>query len=182
MSVGNRIRDIRLELGETMEEFGKRFSPPANKSIVSSWENGRYLPNKARLKAIADIGGMTVEELLYGDHATNKIEVGKRIKNIRINLKETTAEFANNFDPPSSNSLVSRWERGVNLPNSERLKVIADLGGISVDELLYSDTDFRKLQKIKEKIIKAYKLEDINEVFEYLKQIEEIIDDNNTKG
>ena len=35
-----------------------------------------------------------------------------------------------------------------------------------------------KENKIKGKIIKAYKLEDINKVFEYLKQIEEIIDDN----
>jgi transcriptional regulator with XRE-family HTH domain len=174
--LGSRIENIRLELGETMEEFGSRFN--TSKGTVNNWEKDRNRPNKTNLKAIAELGNISVQELLYEDHATNKIEVGKRIKNIRINLKETTAEFANNFDPPSSDSLVSRWERGVNLPNSERLKVIADLGGISVDELLYSDTDFRKLQKIKEKIIKAYKLEDINEVFEYLKQIEEIIDDN----
>lgn len=67
----------------------------------------------------------------------DKKEVGSRIKTIRINLKETTAKFAQRFDPPASDSLVSRWERGVNLPNNERLKAIADLEGISVNELLY---------------------------------------------
>ena len=112
-----------------------------------------------------------------GNHATNKIEVGKRIKNIRINLKETTAEFANNFDPPSSNGLVSRWERGVNLPNSERLKVIADLGGISVDELLYSDTYFKKLELIQNVVNRAYeKVNKNNEALGYLLEIEKIID------
>lgn len=67
----------------------------------------------------------------------NKKDVGSRIKMIRINMKESTAEFAKHFNPPASDSLVSRWERGVNLPNTERLNRIAELGGMSVDELLY---------------------------------------------
>ena len=108
------------------------------------------------------------------------MSVGNKIRSIRMNLGMTQEEFGNLFNATRSN--VSKWERGSSLPNKTRLKAIADIGDVSVDELLYSDTDFRKLQKIKEKIIKAYKLEDINEVFEYLKQIEEIIDDNNTKG
>ncbi|APZ49702.1 hypothetical protein BW721_08540 [Jeotgalibaca sp. PTS2502] len=64
-------------------------------------------------------------------------EVGSRIKSIRLNRKETTAEFAKCFDPPASDSLVSRWERGVNLPNTTRLKKIAEIANISVDELLH---------------------------------------------
>lgn len=71
----------------------------------------------------------------------DKKEVGRRIKTIRINLKETTAEFAEHFTPPASNSLVSRWERGVNLPNNERIEVISKLGNISVEELLYGNTN-----------------------------------------
>lgn len=67
----------------------------------------------------------------------NKGEVGSRIKTIRISLKETTALFAKRFNPPASDSLVSRWERGVNLPNNQRLKEIADMGNMSVDELLH---------------------------------------------
>ena len=57
--------------------------------------------------------------------------VGRRIKEIRLDRGESTADFAKNFTPEASNSLVSRWERGVNLPNANRLKTIAELGGIS---------------------------------------------------
>lgn len=66
----------------------------------------------------------------------DKIKIGKKIKSIRINQKENAEDFGKRFDPPASQSLVSRWERGVNLPNNARLKAIADIAGISVDELL----------------------------------------------
>lgn len=74
----------------------------------------------------------------------DKKKVGLRIKSIRINRKESTADFAKNFDPEASDSLVSRWERGVNLPNNIRIKKIADLGDITVEELLYG----KKLEAI----------------------------------
>jgi transcriptional regulator with XRE-family HTH domain len=39
----------------------------------------------------------------------------------------------------AAQSLISRWEKGDNLPNNERLKIIAALGSVTVDELLYGD-------------------------------------------
>lgn len=65
--LGERIKKIRLELGDTTEVFGKRFDPQANRSLVSAWENGRYIPNPERLKSLAELGGISVNELLYGD-------------------------------------------------------------------------------------------------------------------
>ena len=63
--VGKRIRSLRQEKGLTMEEFGK-FIDKANKSAVGNWERGDNLPNNARLKMIAQFGGISVDELLYG--------------------------------------------------------------------------------------------------------------------
>lgn len=63
-AVGLRIKTIRQEKGMTLEEFGKLFG--AGKSNVSKWEKGSTLPNPERLKAIAKIGDVTVEELLNG--------------------------------------------------------------------------------------------------------------------
>ncbi|MCW1031120.1 helix-turn-helix domain-containing protein, partial [Streptococcus anginosus] len=40
--------------------------PPVKPGIISRWENGKSLPNNQRIKAIADLGGITVDELLYG--------------------------------------------------------------------------------------------------------------------
>lgn len=78
----------------------------------------------------------------------NNKDVGSRIKMIRLNMGLPAVEFGERIakglgksieDNAPSQSLISRWERGVNLPNKERLKVIAQLGGISVNELLYGD-------------------------------------------
>lgn len=65
-ALGARIKKIRQNLGMTLEEFGKIISPPANRSLVSAWENGRYVPNNQRLKAIAELADISVDELLHG--------------------------------------------------------------------------------------------------------------------
>lgn len=66
--VGKRINTIRINKGLTMEEFGHYFK--TSKGTVNNWEKGRNLPNKENLKIIADLGGITVKELLYGDFKT----------------------------------------------------------------------------------------------------------------
>lgn len=38
----------------------------ATVSALSNWENGNNLPNKERLKNIADLAGITVQKLLEG--------------------------------------------------------------------------------------------------------------------
>lgn len=62
--VGERIKKIRLSLGQSMEAFGENFN--TSKGTVNNWEKGRNLPNKKNLKAIAKLGDMSVEELLHG--------------------------------------------------------------------------------------------------------------------
>lgn len=66
IAIGQRIKNIRLSLGETTEEFSKHFDPPASKGTISKWENGKYLPNNQRKKVISELGKITVNELLYG--------------------------------------------------------------------------------------------------------------------
>ncbi|MFU2221893.1 helix-turn-helix domain-containing protein [Streptococcus pluranimalium] len=60
--IGNRIRDIRLALGDTMEAFGERFN--TSKGTVNNWEKGRNLPNKSNLKKIAELGNTSVKDLI----------------------------------------------------------------------------------------------------------------------
>lgn len=64
--IGNRIKQIRLAEGLTMEEFGKLFKPEANKSLVSKWESGKSLPNNDRLKRITEIGEVSMKYLIEG--------------------------------------------------------------------------------------------------------------------
>lgn len=62
--VGERINQIRTSNGWTLEELGIKLN--TSKVTVFNWERGRNLPNKKRLKDLADIAEITVDELLYG--------------------------------------------------------------------------------------------------------------------
>ncbi|MFL2130793.1 helix-turn-helix domain-containing protein [Ruoffia sp. FAM 20858] len=71
--LGARIRNIRVNIAKmTMDEFADKIKDQSNekvspgKSNVSRWERGKNLPNDLTLKSIADIGGKSVNELLYG--------------------------------------------------------------------------------------------------------------------
>lgn len=68
----------------------------------------------------------------------DKIALGHRIKSIRLEKSMNLKEFGFYIDN-TSDSIVSRWEKGKSVPNAKRLKLIANAGGISVDELLYGD-------------------------------------------
>lgn len=81
--VGKKIHDIRVNLGLTLEQFGKIDNLNASKSIVLRWEKGYHLPNKNRLKIIAMKGGIEVAELLQsnGQEAIKDIiEIFKSLK------------------------------------------------------------------------------------------------------
>lgn len=64
--IGQRIRKIRKKENITLEEFGKLFSPTADKAVISNWENGKNLPNSERIKKIAEIGGVSELYLMTG--------------------------------------------------------------------------------------------------------------------
>lgn len=66
MSLGEKIKEHRINLGETMVEFGQRFN--ASKGNVATWEKGISKPNVKRLKILADDMGISVSELLEGEH------------------------------------------------------------------------------------------------------------------
>lgn len=66
----------------------------------------------------------------------NKNDVGKRIKKIREELNLTLEQMGNLVDEKATKSVVRSWEVGINLPNSNRIARIAELGHVSLDYLL----------------------------------------------
>ena len=96
--VGKRIQVIRLEKGLTLEQFGKligaskssisewesgKHLPPA-KSIISRWEKGVMLPNFSRLERVAELGNITVNELLYGNNEYDIEDLEQRLMEMPI--------------------------------------------------------------------------------------------------
>ena len=109
MTLGQRIKQVRLERGETTVEFGRYLL--ASKGTVSKWENDKYQPSPARLRQIAKLGNTTVDELLHGkpsemttaleimdyyiEHYTKleHVDTVRKLKEIRVDMENAT-EFA----------------------------------------------------------------------------------------
>ena len=72
--------------------------------------------------------------------------IGSRIKSIRQEKGLTLESFGEYIDR-ASKGLVGNWEKGVNLPNNKRLKMIANFGKISVNELL-NGTNYELKSKV----------------------------------
>lgn len=86
--VGFRIKNIRQTNGLTLEQFGKLFG--ASKGNVSLWEKGSSLPSNERIKKIAQVGNMSVEELLYGEKtiSNSELELIKKLTKENEQLKD----------------------------------------------------------------------------------------------
>ena len=72
--------------------------------------------------------------------SVNKKKVGQRIYIIRNKLNLTLEQFGKLSNLNASKSIVLRWENGSSLPNRSRLEIIAKLGNMTVNELLYGST------------------------------------------
>lgn len=61
--IGRRIYKIRKENGYTLEEFGQIIGG-VTKASAFAWEHGIHLTKEERLEKIADLGGISLSELL----------------------------------------------------------------------------------------------------------------------
>lgn len=58
----NKIREYRKQRKWTQEELAKRLG--VERSAVAKWESGKSQPQAARLVALAEIFGCSVDEIL----------------------------------------------------------------------------------------------------------------------
>lgn len=102
----------------------------------------------------------------------DKKAVGRRIKQLRISKGYTLEAFGKLDNLNASKSIVLRWENGTSLPNKDRIYNISKIANLSVDELLYGNTE-KDIQELYEQIIKLPK-EDaktlLTNVVNYLKE------------
>ena len=95
-------------------------------------------------------------------------QVGMRIKEIRLSKGETGKEFGSRFCPKASDSIVSRWERGISLPSPKRLRDISNIGKITAYELLYGNdlkkyTDLELLEELNARQDMAEQVLEVNQ-------------------
>ncbi|EMM0058221.1 helix-turn-helix domain-containing protein [Enterococcus faecium] len=74
----------------------------------------------------------------------DKIVMGKRIREVRKNREETLEKFGKNFTIYTGKNVISRWEKGINIPDIEKLMNIAYLGKGTVPYLMYGE-DYKNI-------------------------------------
>ena len=70
IKTGKFIAELRKEKGMTQEQLGERLG--VNSRSVSRWENGHGMPDISLLLTLADVLGVTVQELLEGSRRERK--------------------------------------------------------------------------------------------------------------
>lgn len=74
----------------------------------------------------------------------DKIVMGKRIREVRKNREETLEKFGKNFTIYTGKNVISRCEKGINIPDIEKLMNIAYLGKVTVPYLMYGE-DYKNI-------------------------------------
>lgn len=122
----------------------------------------------------------------------DKKAIGSRIRAVRLRLGLSMEEFIERIDnkPGKGRSgTVNNWESGKNAPNKQRLKRIAELGGVSVEYLIngsrLSIDDIKKLadKLTKEGYLTSEEIKKANEAMLDSKEISKtIFDSTNQKA
>lgn len=133
-AVGIRIANIRDLQNKTLEEFGNLIDG-ATKSNVSKWEKGDVLPNRRRLKRIAEIGETSVGELLYGDFQLFCFDLFKEVDDELIE-EYTELRESDAFSPDRRHNFYLRVyklikERNASYEDMENIKKIYKAAFIS---------------------------------------------------
>ena len=65
MDIGNKIKQLRLHAGMTQEQLAAKLGISAQS--VSKWENNSAVPELEKLIKMAQIFGITIDELVTGE-------------------------------------------------------------------------------------------------------------------
>ena len=136
----NNLKDCREELGMTQKELGYVFG--VSKNTVSGWENGHdSMPfNKLiRFCNLYDYSldyacGFIRRNIKYAKIKTNKIKIGKKLKELRSELNITQTMLAEKCG--ISQSTYSSYEKGKYLINTLTIYSICKKYNISMDYIV----------------------------------------------
>lgn len=132
--VGYRIREIRKELGLSMAAFAEKIDNKSKSGTVSNWETGKNLPNNERLKKIAEIGKISIDELLLGSIREQIFDIISRycsennfeVNNMLINLivDDYNDSEINVADEENVITLYSSYSKSLSPFTEEQLNLI----------------------------------------------------------
>lgn len=86
---------------------------------------------------------LVLDKLEFGETEMDNIQTGKLIAELRKKQGLTQQQLADKMN--LSNKTISKWESGAGAPDISNLSVLAEVLGISVDELLRGELNAPQL-------------------------------------
>ena len=141
MLINNNLKHCRENLEMTKEELGDVLG--VTKGTVANWENGNDSIPLRQVVKICNQYDLSVDYLLGISRANkeyskipklNKVNIGKKIKQLREKLDYSQTVFAEECD--IAQSTLSLYETGNRLISTLTLQIICSKFNISADEIL----------------------------------------------
>lgn len=85
-TTGELLALLRKSRGFTQQEIAKRLN--VSDKTISSWENDRTIPDIYTLPAIAELYGVTVDEILRGERQKNDIDIPELTENAQRGIRK----------------------------------------------------------------------------------------------
>ena len=147
---GEQLKNRRKESGISQSELAERLG--VHIQTVSKWERGIMLPDVGQFGDIAKALDLPLETLLMqplGEKSyTGEFSVSalsEKIIELRRKKGLSQSDVAEAVD--CSPDAVSRWERGVTCPYIDNIIALADVFGVPLSALYFSDLHNKSADK-----------------------------------
>ena len=131
-SLARNIKHYRKLMNLSQKDLSKKLN--VSPTSVSAWEVGRNQPLLSHIKQMVSIFNVEYSDFI-GDMKMNS-DVGSRIRSLRIRSGIEQKELADILGY-KSDTTISKWEKGINLPSGGKLTKLAKILNTSVDFILY---------------------------------------------
>ncbi len=121
LELGNRLAAMRKEKGYSQEELAEKLG--VSRQAVSKWERGEASPDTDNLIALANLYGVTLDELVHGKVCTGN----KQKESVHIGFDGIHVEN-------EKESVHISLQKGIHVRDGEGTRVCVDRDGVQVQD------------------------------------------------
>lgn len=130
------LTDLLKREGFTQREFGERLG--VVQTAVSNWCNGANRPSISKIREMAKVLGVSLEELLSAIEEPQKKEDVREVSYALIARFRKERHYTQEYLAKLlgvGQSTVACWETGRSIPSMKNIIALAELFGVTVDDI-----------------------------------------------
>lgn len=130
IETANRLYELRKKQGLSQEELAEKLG--VSRQAVSKWERSEASPDTDNLIALAKLYGLSLDELIYGEKATEEKAADEDCKEEHAEDYKTVNDEDVYADTDDDGNKVKISPKGIFVESNDGDKVKIDLNGIFV--------------------------------------------------